>query len=181
MSSESMEELKDKDFTHFKEEKKRLIEDNAFLARKCTRLSLEAELNKEAIEKAKNTICMTNLAEALAVKLEHQITVNERIKNKIVNAILDIEDFQAIIEKDTLFIDRSSHALISKVETYSRLETIEKQINTDTGMNCAHKSDKRRLDLTDHIKELNDDVTHNNGYYLDFIKGVANKLNNELS
>ena len=87
-----MEETNNKELDLYKAANKRLTDDNALLARKCARLALDAELNKAIVDEASNNMKMANHAEALAIKLEHQITINERIKNKITNVILDAEE-----------------------------------------------------------------------------------------
>ena len=178
-----MNDVFNKQLENITKEKKRLCDDNAILARKCAKLALEAECNREALKKNVENAKMADHAELLAARLEEQLDVNEKLRVRVINATLDIEEIQKTIENDMKYLAQIKPALLMHVEAFVKLLDEYKKNETNAEKETRLMDmliDKRKV-FIGRIEQISDKLADNLKSYHNLNTGIVHYLNKGLA
>ena len=169
-------------FDNIFDDKKRLLEDNATLARKCAKLALEAEWNRDIIEKSVENAKKAEQAELLAFKLEEQFDVNDRLKVRMTNATLDIEEIQKAIEKDMDYLIQIKPALTMHVESFVELldEYKRKELSGGKEEDIMDTLIDKRITFIKRIEQISQKLKDNLSSYHNLNTEIVHYLNKGL-
>ena len=126
---------------------------------------------------------MADHAELLAARLEEQLDVNEKLRVRVINATLDIEETQKTIENDMKYLAQIKPALIMHVEAFVKLLDEYKKNETNAEKETRLMDmliDKRKV-FIGRIEQISDKLADNLEIYHSLNAGVVHYLNKGLA